>query len=55
MTCSSLSGTAKPLIILARISSNSAAPLNLWVSWIKAKKHSLIAFLIIFLLGTSFA
>jgi len=29
MTCSSLNGTAKPLIILASISNSSAAPLNL--------------------------
>jgi len=29
ITCSSLSGTANPLMMLARISSNSAAPLNL--------------------------
>lgn len=32
MTCSSRRGTANPLIILARISNNSAAPLNLQVS-----------------------
>ena len=55
ITCSSLSGTANPLMILAKISRSSAAPLNLWLSWISAKKHSLIAFLIIFLLGTNFA
>lgn len=29
ITCSSLRGTAKPLIIAARISNNSAAPANL--------------------------
>lgn len=54
ITCSSLRGTAKPEIIEAKISKSSAAPLNLWVSWIKEQKHSLIAFLIIFLLGTSY-
>ena len=33
--CYSLKGTAKPEIILARMSSNSEVPLNLYVSWIK--------------------
>lgn len=55
ITCSSRRGTANPEIMEARMSSSSAAPLNLWFSWIKAKKHSFIDFLIIFLLGTSFA
>lgn len=32
MICYSLKGTAKPEIMLARISSNSEAPLNLKVS-----------------------
>lgn len=53
--CYYLKGTANPEIILARMSSNYEAPLNLKVQWIKLQKQSLIAFLIIFLLGTSFA
>ena len=35
ITCSSLKGTAKPEIILARMSSSSEAPLNLKVSWMR--------------------
>ena len=35
MICSSLRGTAKPEIMLAKISNSSEAPLNLKVSWIK--------------------
>ena len=54
-TCSSIKGTAKPEIIEARISRSSDAPLNLWISWIRMWKQSVIAFLIIFLLGTNLA
>ena len=53
--CSSLNGTAKPLMILAKISKSSGAPLNFTFSWIKVWKQSVMAFLIIFLLGTNFA
>lgn len=35
MICSSLRGTAKPEMILAKMSKSSEAPLNLKVSWIK--------------------
>lgn len=35
MMCSSLRGTAKPEIMLARMSRSSEAPLNLKVSWMR--------------------
>lgn len=35
MICSSLNGTAKPEMMLARISKSSEAPLNLKVSWMR--------------------
>lgn len=54
-TCSSRSGTAKPLIMLAKISRSSEAPLNLWISWIKTWKQSVIALRIMRLRCTSFA
>jgi len=54
-TCSSRRGTAKPLIMLAKMSKSSLAPLNLWISWIKTWKQSVIALRIMRLRWTSFA
>lgn len=55
ITCSSLRGTAKPLIIEARMSRSSATPLNLQVSWIRVRKQSFLALRIILRRGTSLA